>query len=133
MRNIVLIPLYFSPTVALVVQTIIATRESSYQNNRLTIRDPGHRRIRIYDFLVLFTSYVIALYIFYLNIDFTSVETWPISNEIKLSAFLLFPQITGGWITFVLWNAYFVFLRFYDVKRSMIVLTTLQCVRSQSG
>ena len=111
---------YFSPTATLVVYTIAATRESEYENNPLTIKDPGHRRIRFYDFLVLLASYAIAIFIFSLNVDFSNPASWPTSDGDVL-ALILFPQITGGWITFLLWTAHITLLRFYDAKRSGVI------------
>lgn len=124
---------FLSPTIAITYYTFKSTSEEEYRDNPITLQDPGHRRIRIYDRLILFTSYAVGVLIFFLNTDVFDAGTWLVADgsvltegalKLKLITLVLFPQITGGWPTFLVWSGFFAFLRFYDVRRSKIIRDT---------
>lgn len=116
---------FASPVIAITLQTYRATREEGYHDSSLTLKDPGHIRIRVYDRLVLFASYVVGIFVLFFNstiFHFDPTQWVGIENiELKVISTVLFPQITGGWFTLLLWSGFFVFLRFYDSKRSGII------------
>ena len=117
---------FLSPTIAIIYYTYKSTSEDEYHNSPLTIQDPGHRRIRVYDRLVLCTSYVVGIFIFLLNANVFDVKVWQAEQNLEqqLITMIIFPQITGGWTTFIIWSAFFIFLNFYDVRRSKIIRDT---------
>lgn len=119
---------FASPVIAITLQTHRATREDGYHDSPITLKDPGHIRVRMYDRLVLIASYVVGIFIFFFNstlFNFDPAEWVGASDiEFKIISTVLFPQITGGWFTLLLWSGFFVFLRFYDRMRSRIIRDT---------
>ncbi len=125
--------IFLSPTIALIYYSFKSTREDQYRDNSRTIKDPGHRRIRIYDQFVLVTSYAVGFFIFFSNNNVFSAETWLAGDgsvlmggalNIKVITLVTFPQIAGGWAAFLIWSGFFAFLRFYDSRRSKIIRDT---------
>src|SRR3989344_803505 len=106
---------FLSPIIAISLDTLRAI-SGQLEESRNILADPGHRRIRIYDTLIVCVGASVSLYVMFVAnaLDFGSL-----SNG-KTFSVLLFPQFTG-WPNLVLIYVFGVLIHFYTIRRSDII------------
>lgn len=103
-----------------VVWIFIATCKAVYSGYSATyLTDPGHKRIRIYDVLIVLTSIVLTYAAFAYTFNFDVALFFTAVNQGFWKA--LFAIQFTGWESFVIIYVLSFLLYFYDTRREKII------------
>lgn len=118
--RIITIVLRIIAIVSPLIWIIIATTRAVYSGYSATyLTDPGHKRIRIYDWMVVATSIVLTAAAFAYTYSFNlNTFLWALNENVDRT---IFGAQFSGWVSFIILYTLSTMLYLYDKYREKII------------
>lgn len=118
--KVITIALRIVAIVSPLVWIMIATVRAVYSGYSVTyLTDPGHKRIKVYDWMVVFTTIVLTVVAFAYTYNYDlNAFLWEVNTNVDRA---IFGAQFSGWVNFIILYTLSTMLYLYDKYREKII------------